>query len=366
MATKQDQPLNEWNTKPQKVNVSLGESRTTPQLEGFRATERLNNSYSEFVKKADPEKFKSFTPDSLPISAEIKAEIERQKNTPPSPPEASRKELSPEELLKRISLVESEKEKAYQTVEWMEATRSFLPPKQEKSAENAATEPAQESATKEKEPRPDEERRRLLAQQQEAAQRLLEERFIHTKDGKYYPRDDSKHLSFTDSGNTLKTKEVDHYTATSMVLAAQAKGWDAIKVNGTKEFKSMVWLEAASRGIEVKGYKPTEKDLALLAERQARDAKNTIEHTERTSSIPTDTATEKSANRKAIDAVTDSILRSRVTDPQKRETLRKEIGRKLDIYEKHGGNMPTLKAYDSKARKTAQDRIPVQRGERTR
>lgn len=372
MATKQDQPLNEWNTRPQKVNVSLGESRTTPQLEGFRAMERMNGSHAEFIKSIDPDNFKNFkatgftTPPAPPEKPDAGLKEKPRLDTP----EAERKELSREELLERVALAEKDKEKAFQTVERMTATRTFLPPRQETQAhsESEAGKPKQPStdADRNEALRQEEEQRRMMAEKQRAAEKVIDERFIHTADGKYYPRNDSGHLAFQDVGNKLKAKDHDAQTAQSMVLMAQAKGWEAIKVNGNNEFKSKVWLEAKSRGMDVKGYTPNEKDLALLSERQLRDAKNTIEHTERTPSIPTDTATEKSANRKAIDAVTDSILKSRVTDPQKRETIRKEIGRKLDIYEKHGGNMPTLKTYDSKARKTAQDRIPVQRGERTR
>ena len=50
-------------------------------------------------------------------------------------------------------------------------------------------------------------------------------------------------------------------------MHAEARGWDEIKVSGTETFRKEVWLEAASRGMHVKGYVPSEQDKAELAKR---------------------------------------------------------------------------------------------------
>jgi len=68
-----------------------------------------------------------------------------------------------------------------------------------------------------------------------------------------------------------------------MVLLAQKKQWDMIKVSGAKEFKRNVWLEASSQGMSVNGYKPTEQDLRMLAKRtQQSSTKNSSQSESKT------------------------------------------------------------------------------------
>lgn len=69
--------------------------------------------------------------------------------------------------------------------------------------------------------------------------------------------------------NKLETKSNSEAIAESMVRIAEARGWDEIKVSGSEAFRKEVWLEAASRGMHVKGYSPSEQDKAELAKRGA-------------------------------------------------------------------------------------------------
>jgi len=62
-----------------------------------------------------------------------------------------------------------------------------------------------------------------------------------------------------------------------MVRIAEARGWDEIKVSGSETFRKEVWLEAASRGMHVKGYTPSEQDKAELAKRLSETEANKVE-----------------------------------------------------------------------------------------
>jgi hypothetical protein len=53
-----------------------------------------------------------------------------------------------------------------------------------------------------------------------------------------------------------------------MVSVAQHRGWDALHVRGSAEFRREAWLEAGARGIEVQGYRPTDLDRQALADRR--------------------------------------------------------------------------------------------------
>src|SRR5206468_493174 len=77
---------------------------------------------------------------------------------------------------------------------------------------------------------------------------------------------------FEDRGKRLATEHNDPDVARSMVELAEAKGWDAIRVRGSEEFKRVVWLQASLRGMEVDGYKPRAVDVSKLEELKAERA----------------------------------------------------------------------------------------------
>lgn len=94
----------------------------------------------------------------------------------------------------------------------------------------------------------------------------VEKQYLRVGDKFYHPNN-TKQEAFEDKGNKLETKSNSENVAESMVRIAEARGWDEIKVSGTETFRKEVWLEAASRGMHVKGYAPSEQDKAELAKR---------------------------------------------------------------------------------------------------
>ena len=99
----------------------------------------------------------------------------------------------------------------------------------------------------------------------------VKKRFVYsdTVPGQYYDR--SRKLAFIDKGSRLATDQNTPEIIASMVSIAQAKGWKAITVKGHEDFQREAWLAASLAGIEVKGFKPKEPDIARLEyERQVR------------------------------------------------------------------------------------------------
>jgi hypothetical protein len=90
---------------------------------------------------------------------------------------------------------------------------------------------------------------------------------------KYYDHKKPDVVAFEDKGNRLETRSNNEEVASNLVKIAEARGWDEIKVSGSETFRKEVWAEAAARGMQVKGYTPTEQDKASLAARlHSRDA----------------------------------------------------------------------------------------------
>lgn len=80
----------------------------------------------------------------------------------------------------------------------------------------------------------------------------------------YRFRTDPSRTAFRDEGKKLTTDYSTVEVARGVVDGAQAKGWRAITVTGTEEFRQRVWLEAEARNLTVRGYVPTERDRELL------------------------------------------------------------------------------------------------------
>lgn len=83
-------------------------------------------------------------------------------------------------------------------------------------------------------------------------------------------------VAFKETESKLTTTESSPVLVKSMLQVAEDNGWSSIKLKGTDEFKRQGWLEASLRGMEVKGYKPTEQDLRHLEDQKSKLA-NSIE-----------------------------------------------------------------------------------------
>lgn len=94
---------------------------------------------------------------------------------------------------------------------------------------------------------------------------------------KYYEDEKKTVVAFEDKGNKLETSSNTEQRAQELVRIALARGWDEIKVDGNENFRRAAWVEAASRGMHVKGYTPSEQDKAEVAKRTGE--RNTVEQT---------------------------------------------------------------------------------------
>lgn len=104
----------------------------------------------------------------------------------------------------------------------------------------------------------------------------IEKQYLRIGDKFYHPKNTDL-VAFEDKGNKLETRSNSENIAESMVRIAEARGWDEIKVSGSETFRKEVWLEAAARGMHVKGYSPTEQDKAELAKKVSESDLNKIE-----------------------------------------------------------------------------------------
>jgi len=87
----------------------------------------------------------------------------------------------------------------------------------------------------------------------------------------YFTTAQAKEPAFRDQGRRLVTASESEEVVRDLVAIAQHRGWSRLHVSGSETFRRAAWMEASRRGLEVKGYRPSERDLQEL-DRTRRDA----------------------------------------------------------------------------------------------
>ncbi|MCP1975423.1 MULTISPECIES: LPD7 domain-containing protein [Bradyrhizobium] len=83
-----------------------------------------------------------------------------------------------------------------------------------------------------------------------------------------YADERGEYLAFKVTEDRLITRLAAAEVIRDMVSVAQHRQWEALHVRGSVEFRREAWLEAGARGIEVRGYQPTDLDRQALADRR--------------------------------------------------------------------------------------------------
>lgn len=86
----------------------------------------------------------------------------------------------------------------------------------------------------------------------------------------------AKDPAFRDQGRRLITATESQEVVKDLVAIAQHRNWDRIHVTGSEEFRRSVWIEASQKGLEVRGYKPNDRDLQELDRLRGETSRNTI------------------------------------------------------------------------------------------
>jgi len=143
------------------------------------------------------------------------------------------------------------------------------PPEPEKKAASASHETANPTVTAAKQEQGansvpvDEKSRKIILSKTDYALPDAVAGTYKVKDGKFMDKATDA-LRFEDHGKKLSTPVEDRVVIADMISVAAAKNWGNLELKGTDNFKQIAWLEASARGIETKGFKPTERDLEQL------------------------------------------------------------------------------------------------------
>jgi Large polyvalent protein-associated domain 7 len=96
---------------------------------------------------------------------------------------------------------------------------------------------------------------------------------------------DDQTVAFVDKGTSLTVQTHNKAIIQDLVAIAKARDWQAVTVSGTQAFRREAWQAAASAGLKVSGYTPSEIErVAAERERSRRDASTEAEAAPRESS----------------------------------------------------------------------------------
>lgn len=90
-----------------------------------------------------------------------------------------------------------------------------------------------------------------------------------------------KKKAFVDRGDKLETRQSDAALVRDLVRVAEHRGWDRLRLRGSKRFRQEAWVQATALGLQAGGYTPTERDIAMAERLRQGVSVNAIEKTVR-------------------------------------------------------------------------------------
>jgi len=115
--------------------------------------------------------------------------------------------------------------------------------------------------------------------------------------------------AFRDRGRQLVASRTDPNAIRDMMAIARHRGWTAVTARGGADFRREAWLAGRAAGLDVRGYRPTERDLQALGRKTgARDRLSGEADADRRRDRELD------AGARSRLAVVEAVVRGRLTD----------------------------------------------------
>jgi len=98
----------------------------------------------------------------------------------------------------------------------------------------------------------------------------------------YFEDYQRRNLAMRATDTSISSKREDLNTIRAMIEIAEARGWHSVEIRGSAEFKREAWIEASARGLEGRGFAPSDADRQEADRRRAeRGQANEVRAVER-------------------------------------------------------------------------------------
>lgn len=129
--------------------------------------------------------------------------------------------------------------------------------------------------------------------------------------------------SFRDHGRSLSTEGSYPDAVADMLRIARHRGWSSIRVTGDEAFRKEAWIQAREAGMEVKGYRPRERDRAAVGEPQPSPLPDRIrQRLDRAAVVVQRLVTDPEARRRLLNQAHDRALDGLGQDRKRRSMER--------------------------------------------
>ena len=85
----------------------------------------------------------------------------------------------------------------------------------------------------------------------------------------YFEDYQRRNLAMRATDTSISSKREDLNTIRAMIEIAEARGWHSVEIRGSAEFKREAWIEASARGLEGRGFTPSDADRQEADRRRA-------------------------------------------------------------------------------------------------
>lgn len=124
--------------------------------------------------------------------------------------------------------------------------------------------------------------------------------------------------AFRDRGRDLITTRADPNAIRDMMAIAQHRKWAIVAVRGSVDFRREAWLVGRTIGLEVQGYRASERDLQELERRQVRTREREDQRDLRQDRAK---AYRSPAEGERQMRIVETVVNSRVADHQRRSQI---------------------------------------------
>jgi hypothetical protein len=160
---------------------------------------------------------------------------------------------------------------------------------------------------------------------------------------------------FEDRGRQLVSRRSDPNAVRDMIAIADHRGWRMVDARGDAAFRREAWLAGRAAGLEVRGYRPTERDLQDLERRTA--ARQRIAPREAKPGGPAQTRRDGASERLQV---AETVIRSRIVEPREQARLLSNARQRIAEWLERGarftpvaGRHEATRAHETKERRRA-------------
>jgi hypothetical protein len=153
---------------------------------------------------------------------------------------------------------------------------------------------------------------------------------------------DFKTPTFRDQGQQLTATRIDPNTVRDMIAIAEFRGWKVVSVRGAPDFRREAWISAMAAGLNVRGHRPTLRDVQDVAYRVEAQARRPRQRSQNPAPVSTARLVKTERGVRMLSRTVDTVVRARVSDPYAQNRILAAARDRLIVWLERGAHVVGL------------------------